>query len=71
MRENEPVVLRAWSLEPDGLGSNPHPGNYQLYDLRQSMGLYYVSITSSVQWEQCLHLYTMVVAKIRYVNMMC
>lgn len=60
--------LRAWTLEPDGLGSNPHPGNYQPSGLGQSMGLCCASISSSIEWEQKLYLSYKVAARIQGVK---
>lgn len=67
-----PYCERKWTcwltglfLEPDGLSSNSHPGNDQPYDLGQSLGFGYASVSSSVKWGQCLYLFYTTAAKIR------
>lgn len=60
--------LRAWNLEPDGLGSNPHSEIYQLCVLGQSMRLCCASVSSSVKWEQRQHLSYKIAVRIKWIN---
>lgn len=60
--------LRAWTLEPDGLGSNPHSEIYQPRVLGQSMRLCCASVSSSVKWEQSQHLSYKIAVRIKWIN---